>query len=259
MTTTKADKTDWVDYHCHCLPSVDRDGCFDIDETAQMVSNLAQQGVSKIYATPHFYSHNESVSSFVTRRNAAYEKLCSHPMSSGFPEIVLSAEITIEWGLSECDLSPLLSDCGIALLELPYNNFKRWVIEIIENIAYTYSVIPVIAHIERYSWYEQAQLEELFSIDNIYFQVNCGVFASSQEMKWLKKFLKNDVSVVFGSDSHNMTDRAPDFDKLNGIIHDGNSLFKSKNRANSNNMLSKIAPAQYDLESKINQKMSYKK
>jgi len=259
MKNMTLDNLKWIDYHCHCLPAIDRDATSDTDEAAAMLLSLSQQGVKRIYATPHFYLHQESAQMFAARRNASYNKLRAHPVSSAFPPIVLSAEISIERGISEHDLSPILSETGIALLELPYFAFKQWIIEEIENILYKYSIIPLIAHIERYLWYEESKIEKLMSIENVFFQVNCGAFMSVESLKWIRKLVKSNAPIVFGSDSHNMTDRAPSFDVINQFVKDTKPFIKAKHKAKTLDLIYNMIERQFEMDEMEKQILKNKK
>ena len=58
----------FTDWHSHILPNVD-DGSRDVAESLKLLEMLAEQGVGKVIATPHFIADNESVSAFIKRRN----------------------------------------------------------------------------------------------------------------------------------------------------------------------------------------------
>lgn len=228
MTPTLTKDASWVDYHCHCLPDIDYDGTTNCDETAQMILELANQGVFKIYATPHFSLSNETVGAFIARRAKAYQLLRAHPMSYKFPQIILSAEINVQRGLSEVDLSPILSGSRIALFEFPYYQYKHWMVDEIENVAYRYDIVPVIAHVERYFMMDQVIIDDLLSLQDVILQVNCNAFNNSDTLNYLKKITKHDWNFVFGSDAHNMSLRKPNFSVLNTLHARRNLFFKPK-------------------------------
>jgi protein-tyrosine phosphatase len=62
-----------LDFHSHILPEVD-DGSQSVDESILMINALAEQGIDRIVATPHFYANDESVSEFLVRRQKAYNE-----------------------------------------------------------------------------------------------------------------------------------------------------------------------------------------
>ena len=83
-----------TDYHCHILPKID-DGSVSVQMTSDMLSTLSSQGISKVYATPHFDPHEDNdIDLFLENRNNAFESIKS-VIPDGL-EIVLSAEVAIE-------------------------------------------------------------------------------------------------------------------------------------------------------------------
>ncbi|NLK40351.1 MAG: capsular polysaccharide biosynthesis protein [Clostridiales bacterium] len=248
MTHTSNDQIKWIDYHCHCLPAIDQDGTSDCDEAARIIIGLADQGVVKIYATPHFSLHDESPESFNVRRAIAYERLCAHSLAVKFPQIVLGAEINVQRGLSDSDLSPILSGSKIALFELPYFKCKRWMIDEIENVVYQYNVIPMIAHIERYSHIDQMLIEALLSLENVVFQVNCNAFNIYDSLKFLTKLSKSGCNFVFGSDAHNIVSRPPNFDIISSLYNQKGFLINRK-RAKASQVFKQMINFQNQLES----------
>ena len=63
-----------IDFHTHILPKVD-DGSRSLEQSLAMLNELKKQGVKKLVATPHFYANDESVESFLERRNRVYAEL----------------------------------------------------------------------------------------------------------------------------------------------------------------------------------------
>lgn len=63
-----------IDFHSHILPGID-DGSASVEESLKLLEMLAEQGVKTVVATPHFYPDRTSVSDFLRRRDAAYQRL----------------------------------------------------------------------------------------------------------------------------------------------------------------------------------------
>ena len=97
-----------IDFHTHILPGID-DGSRDIEMTAKMLEMEREQGVTYIYATPHFYAHRRSVQSFLDRREGALlqvrELLARHPE---LPEISAGAEVYYFTGMGRAEQLPEL-------------------------------------------------------------------------------------------------------------------------------------------------------
>lgn len=218
-----------TDYHCHILPGID-DGAADEKVSAAMVQMMHEQGVERIVATPHFYSHRErSVERFLEKRKAAFESM----VSQGLPidDIRVGSEVAIEHGLSELkDIEKLrIEGTDLILLEFPYTKFADWMLEEIDNIASGYGLKPVIAHIHRYlRYYSKSELEMALGLDAIY-QINNEAFESFSERRLVKKLIKEEYPLIFGSDSHNLDSRKPNWDVLKkkcdeGVIDEANEV-----------------------------------
>jgi len=203
-----------TDYHCHILPGID-DGSKNTEMSVGMVKLMHEQGAERIFATPHFYAHRErSVERFMEKRQQAYEKLMG--ADPAVKDIRLGSEIAIEHGISELkDIEKLrYQDTDYILLEFPYTSFSGWMIEEIENISCGFGLKPVIAHIHRYlRFFSRADLETALSLDAVY-QINNEAFDSFSERRLVKKLIKEDYPLIFGSDSHNLDTRKPNWDRL---------------------------------------------
>lgn len=200
-----------TDYHCHVLPGID-DGAETTEISEEMLDLMKMQGVGRVILTPHFYPHREqSVEDFLRRRANAFAKI-SHRTEFEFH---LGAEIAIERGISEISGIEQLAAGGtnLMLLELPFSGYGRWVLDEIHNLKCA-GFVPVLAHVHRYiGGYSKLQLDEILNTDAI-FQVNTEVFASFRERRCVKKLIRSNARVVFGSDAHDMADRKPDFEVL---------------------------------------------
>lgn len=200
-----------TDYHCHVLPGID-DGAETTEISEKMLDLMKMQGVGRVILTPHFYPHREqSVEDFLRRRANAFAKI-SHRTEFEFH---LGAEIAIERGISEISGIEQLAAGGtnLMLLELPFSGYGRWVLDEIHNLKCA-GFVPVLAHVHRYiGGYSELQLDEILNTDAI-FQVNTEVFASFRERRCVKKLIRSNARVVFGSDAHDLADRKPDFEVL---------------------------------------------
>ncbi len=199
-----------TDTHIHILPGID-DGSSSSEMSLEMLEILKEQGVGEIFATPHFYAHRErSVEDFLTKRQAAYEKIGSPA------NMRMGAEISVEHGISKMDGIEELAVQGtdLILLEFPYSGYSSWMEEEIYNISVIFKLKPVVAHIHRYiDIFSKAQMESVLKM-NAVFQVNNEAFGNFRQRKFVKDLIKNGYPLVFGSDSHNLSDRKPNWDVL---------------------------------------------
>lgn len=87
--------------------------------------------------------------------------------------------------------------------------------EEIENITYQFSVTPIIAHIERYlPLYQKEDFQRLLSFEEAVWQINNSAFLHLKSRSFVRKLIRQGHRVVLGSDAHNLSDRAPDFDQV---------------------------------------------
>lgn len=201
-----------TDFHSHILPRMD-DGAKTTQESLAMLELLKKQGVETVFLTPHYDVQNESVENFLTRREASMQSLLPVLSEKTVPQLELGAEILLRRGISKTDLFPLVTSKNTILLELPYVPFQPWMAEEIENIAYGLRVTPLLAHVERYhSFYTEENYETLFSLEHIEVQMNCNTFTNRHGRQFLKKILKRGFMPYFGTDTHNLSSRAPNFD-----------------------------------------------
>ena len=224
-----------TDYHSHILPGID-DGSKNVEMSLGMIEMLRKQGVERIVATPHFYAHRENgIPAYLKKRQNAYEKLMQ--ANPAISDITLGAEVSIERGISEMEGIEKLAYQGTnyILLEFPYTGFYDWMCDEVDNIAYNYKLIPIIAHLHRYTNdFSKSQIESILSL-NAVFQFNIEAFETHASRKFIKGIIKKGHEFVFGSDCHNLKERKPNFDLLlkkcnSEWIEQSNQLLDHKTR-----------------------------
>lgn len=198
-----------IEAHSHILACID-DGSNSVEMSKRMIAEMRKQGVTKIYATPHFYAHRErSLERYLEKRQAAWEQL-------GDKSILLGAEVAIEHGISEIEGIKKLAyqNTDLILLEFPYRKYENWMESEIFSIAQENDLTPVIAHIHRYlELFTKEQMEHILEFPAI-FQINNEAFAEHKQAKFVKRMIKDGFPLIFSSDSHNMTTRKPNWDLL---------------------------------------------
>ena len=205
-----------TDFHCHILPGID-DGASNTDESIKLIRMQMEQGVRNIVATPHFRLHEMSVEKFLMRREAAYKKLIACHAFNPMPKIMLAAEIALERNLCYADGIELLAnqEMNTLLLEIPYEGYRKWMSEEIEEIAYRTKKQIIIAHLDRYvDIFSSADYNDILNIPDAIFQFNTSVFTRWKSKKLLKPFISDDYPIVFGTDCHNSKSRKPNFDLM---------------------------------------------
>ncbi len=207
-----------IDLHCHLLPAMD-DGCQSVEESLALLGRLAKQKVDTVMATPHFHANRESVSDFLARRQAAYDRLTAH-MPAGLPQVKLGAEVRYYTGISHmAQLKQLcLQDSNLLLLEMPLGKWTEYTLQELTDLASSQGICLVMAHIERY-WKEQpAWVWTRLLQSGVLFQVNAPVFLGLGTRRKAFKLLKDHTIHFLGSDSHNLSSRPPRLDEAMAAI-----------------------------------------
>lgn len=202
----------WIDFHSHVLPGID-DGAKDVKEAFTMLHAMENQQVKTVFATPHYYAHCEKIADFVKKRQIARTQLEKEKGNSMRIALRVAAEVALEPEICRLDLTPLFyGDLSAVLLELPAVHYKGWMSQEIEEIAYTFSVIPILAHFERYLWYEREGLQELLRLPKVVVQISANMLDNRETIDLIKdlRFLR--IPVLLGSDAHNCGSRPVCFD-----------------------------------------------
>ena len=217
-----------IDFHTHILPGID-DGSRDIDMTEQMLRMEKEQGVSHIYATPHFYAHRRSIDSFLERRSRALSKLRALPgYGDSLPAVTPGAEVYYFSGMGKAkQLDELcIEGTDILLLELPFTQWHSDVVRDVEELLHKRGLRVVLAHLERYEVFQKEKRAWNHIVDMpLTIQLNCediidsGSFLRRNRRHGLCFGLLSEYdNVIVGSDCHNITDRKPNLAQARQII-----------------------------------------
>lgn len=224
------------DFHSHILPNMD-DGAENVEISLAQLKSLATQGIRHVVATPHLYLHRTELSAFAARRRECAAALQQAVRAAGvpLPGISLGAEVYLERGLLQIDLTDLrMADTDYVLFELPHNGADENDIELIFNLCTRNGVRPLIAHLDRYfSILSDSVLEMIFSLNDVVIQMNNDFCLDRRRARRVLQLLRDDVPIVFGSDTHNMTDRCPNFASVNKFLAsklDADTLKRIKQR-----------------------------
>ena len=199
-----------TDFHSHVLPCMD-DGSTSVEMSIAMLQAAAEQGITHVIATPHFYAHRNTPERFLERRNQA-EKILREEMQkySGLPKLSVGAEVLFFKGISECDALKLLtiSEKNCILLEMAECPWGDYAFREIEQIREKQGLLPIIAHVDLYigPWQDHgipARLEKL----PVMVQANAEFFLRRFTAPMAMRMLKRGQIHVLGSDCHNLTSR----------------------------------------------------
>ena len=197
-----------IDIHTHILPGID-DGSSSVEETLEMLKVMAESGIKKVVATPHFYPETMTVEKFLENRQNAFEKI-KNKIPEGI-EVVLGAEVMIGFDMHKEDIPKLVSEgTDYLLVEMPYGRWDPWVFDEIFRISAKHGVNVIIAHIDRYvNIARKEDINNIFKL-NLKYQVNVDNLGGFFKISPAVKMLKSDAVHFVGSDCHNMSTRKPD-------------------------------------------------
>lgn len=207
-----------IDWHSHILPGVD-DGSADIEESLSLINSLSSQGVDTVVATPHFYANDESVQSFISRRQKAFDSLVPF-LSPDSPDILLGAEVRYYQGISHLEgLRDLrLQNGRILLIEMPMSAWTESMIRELVDITSFGGVRVVLAHIERYLRFQKHGVLSRLLEGGVLMQSNAAFFTSFSTKNKALKLLRNGNIHFIGSDCHNLSSRPPVISKAFEVI-----------------------------------------
>ena len=203
-----------IDFHSHILPGID-DGAADTGISRQQLLMLKKQGVDKVFLTSHFDFRFESNKDFIKRREKAYEELMSVYEPDKMPKLFTGAEIYMSRGMENYDFSGLeLQHTGIVLIEFPREPYGAWMTDLLETLMFERDMKIMIAHMNRVvASYEKNVCKNIFDYQDLIFQINTEAFRGVFARDPFRDYDASGLKFVIGTDTHDLTGRAPDFDK----------------------------------------------
>ncbi len=184
-----------------------------------MLTTLKEQGVNRVFATPHFYPFTEKIETYLERRESTLKALNEYISENGayglIPEISLGAEILLNKNLSSYNFRPLIFDSlPLIMFEFEGGSYESWQAKEIDRIASSLCVNPVIAHVDRYRYLKKKDIDDLAAMEGVIFQINAESINDKDFEPILSHLLERGERIILGSDTHNMKDRAPAFSNL---------------------------------------------
>lgn len=200
------------DFHSHVLPGID-DGSASLEESIAMLRMEAEQGITHVIATPHFYPRHDSPERFLERRARAEAELRSEMAKyPELPELSVGAEVHFFSGMSNSDILPQLTidqKCCI-LIEMPPSPWTDSMYREMEQIWLHWGITPIIAHVDRYiGRFRTFGIPERLAQLPVMVQANAGFFQQSTTASMAMRMLKKGQIHLLGSDCHNLTSRRP--------------------------------------------------
>lgn len=212
---------DIFDFHSHILPGID-DGSGSLEESVALLRQEAEQGISHVVATPHFYPRYETPEDFLCKRDRAEAALRAAIQGiEGIPQISVGAEVYFFRGISETEVLPQLTIRGkhCILIEMPPAPWTESMYRELENIWHKSGILPVIAHLDRYIGpFRTYQIPERLAQMPVLVQANAGFFLNKRTRRMALRLLKSDKIQLLGSDCHDLTNRPPNLGAAIAVI-----------------------------------------
>ena len=207
-----------VNLHTHILPEID-DGSDGVDTSLAMLRREAEQGVTAVCATSHYYAKHSSIPAFCERRAEALERLTG-VLTDGLPQVLPAAEVAYFPRMEEQDLTPLcIQGTRTLMLEMPFADWTSLQAEAVEALVLDCGYQVVLVHPERFCFSKsnRHQLEKLAELP-IGLQINAGSL-----LRWGTRRLALDLLQLahwplLGSDCHNLTSRPPNLKEGRKVV-----------------------------------------
>jgi len=204
---------DYFDIHSHILPGVD-DGAQTLEEAMSMVDIAFKEGTRKLILTPHYVRGKNRYNK--EELHIRFEEFRAE-VNRVYPDMTLylGNEVLYEDGVVEDlknGLIQTMNDTKYVLVEfnirISYNQLYD-AIRRITNARFR----PIIAHVERYRclFKHIERIDELVGME-AYLQMNISsVYGGmlDENARWCKKLVKEEYISFFGTDAHDLEDRAP--------------------------------------------------
>lgn len=226
-----------IDFHSHLLHGID-DGSRSIDETIKMLHEYAEQKVSHIILTPHYYPYKTDPETFFHKRNKSFSDLMNYlrnetpPDGRRWPELVLGAEVFYFAELPGiAELKRLcIGNSRYMMLEILDESWNEKIVKVFEILIGNRGIIPVIAHVEQ-NIHKRSDAELLRELINLgaLAQINSDSLTNIFSRRKAINLFRNGAVQLLGSDCHNLSDRPPNLLKGYNILNKcgGNTVINS--------------------------------
>lgn len=141
-----------IDLHCHILPGID-DGAKSVDEAIALIKLAAEQGVSRMVATPHihlgiFDNNLQTINAAFSSLSAALTATDINIELRAAAEVRISPEIMLFIEQNKLPFIGQYNGKNVLLLELPSSHIPPGTDKLIDWLL-NKNVLPMIAHPER--------------------------------------------------------------------------------------------------------------
>lgn len=233
----------YLDIHSHILCDID-DGAEDLSVSLALLSDIYNQGITDIVATPHFIPTSDNLEEFLEERQNSFLKLQKALKDTPHPNIYLGCELYYYSGLSYASSleSFTIENSKYILLEPDYELLDDKFLDELSHFK-KLGFEPIIAHIERYRTAKGfRKLIKFIKTNRILTQVNATAFYNKKYTRLIKKLFKEDLITFVASDTHSIDVRPPMVrGALEKIKSDYGEKYAKKIVANSHKLLLEIS------------------
>jgi len=210
-----------IDTHCHMLPNID-DGSSSVEMSLQMLRRSAEQGITHVIATPHFYPQYDTPEHFLQKRHDAECRLReAMEGEKGLPSLSVGAEVYFFHGISDSDMIQRLTieEKRCILIEMPEPPWTGQMYLELEGIRTKQGLTPIVAHVDRYIRpFRTFRIPEKLSQMPVYVQANASFFLQPSTRRMAIRMLRNGDIHLLGSDAHNLKSRVPNLGEAVEVI-----------------------------------------
>ena len=220
----KAEKDELAvtDVHCHILPQVD-DGASSVEESIRMLRSAAQEGIIKIFVTPHYKAgrHNAGIGE-IQQKLKELQRI-SDEEGLGI-ELIPGNEVLyfndLYEALEEKTIQTMGESNHVLIEFLPKESGKVLRNAVDELIGNGY--IPIIAHMERYECLHNniEAVKELKAL-GARLQVNASSITGKNGIRikrYVIRMLAEQLIDFLGTDAHDAEKRTPEIKKCISVL-----------------------------------------
>lgn len=201
-----------IDFHSHVLPGID-DGSHSLEESIAMLRMEAEQGVSHVIATPHFYPRHDTPEDFLRKRREAVDLLREEMKKhSDLPALSVGAEVYYFPGISNSEVMAELTidHKKCILIEMPTPPWSDAMYRELEGLYTKQGLIPIVAHVDRYiGRFRTFGIPQRLAELPVLVQANAEFFLQKSTSAMAFRMLKRNGIHLLGSDCHNLDSRKP--------------------------------------------------
>jgi len=195
-----------IDIHTHVLPFVD-DGSKNMESSIKLIQESVSFGITDLYLTPH-YMLTRNYLSTNQENKIIFQQLCDEVKKQGIPiKLHLGNEVYYQFQSIDDYRSKRVVPLGstnFVLIEFSTSEEEEDISEAIHNMK-ALGYIPILAHVERYTYIKDFHDYEVIHKMGALIQVNAASVVGASgtpTKKMVMKMIKNGLVDFIASDIH---------------------------------------------------------